>query len=122
MKKNIINLLICIFLITSASITFAETIVLINPFTVPAGKIEESVKFWEKARDFLQDEPGYISTKLHQSIQPDATYQLVNVAEWESGEAFASATQKMKEYLRSEKIKMAEGLSYDPVLYRVIRK
>lgn len=122
MKKNIIKLLLCIFLITPISIASAETIVLINPFTVPAGKLEESVKFWEKARDFLQNEPGYISTKLHQSIKPDATYQLVNVAVWESSEAFASATQKMKEYLRSEKIKMVEGLKYDPALYRVIRK
>lgn len=120
MKKNIIKLLLCIFLITPASIAFAETVVLVNPFTVPAGKLEESVKYWEKARDFLQDEPGYISTKLHQSIQPDATYQLVNIAEWESGEAFA--IQRMKKYLRSEKIKMVEGLKYDPALFRVIRK
>ena len=122
MKKNIIKLLMGIILTTSASIASADSVVLINPFTVPAGKYEESVKFWEKARDFLQQEPGYISTKLHQSIQPGATYQLINVAEWESVESYTSATQKMRDYFRTEKIRMVEGLKYDPALYRVIRK
>lgn len=122
MKKNIIKILLSIFFLTTASIASAENVVLINPFMVPAGKLEESVVFWEKARDFLQNQPGYVSTKLHQSLQTDATYHLVNIAEWESVETFASATQKMKEYLRSEKIKMVEGLKYDPALYRVIRK
>ena len=70
----------------------------------------------------LKHEPGYVSTNLHQSLQPDATYQLVNVAEWESAKAFKSASQKMKDYFRSEKINMVEGLKNDPALYRVIRK
>ncbi len=30
-----------------------EHIVLINPFTVPEGKLQESIVFWEKARDYL---------------------------------------------------------------------
>lgn len=122
MKKNIIKIGLSIFLLTIASVASAENVILINPFTVPTEKLEESVSFWEKAREFLQKEPGYVSTILHQSIHTDATYQLINVAEWESVETYQSATKKMREYFRSEQVKMVEGLQYDPALYRVIRK
>lgn len=37
---------------------------------------------WEMARDFLNDQTGYVSTKLHQSLSPDAKYLLINGAEW----------------------------------------
>ncbi|MFW2367411.1 MAG: antibiotic biosynthesis monooxygenase family protein [Desulforhopalus sp.] len=122
MKNIILIIFLSIFISATASNAKAENVVLINPFTVPALKLEESIVFWEKARDFLKQEPGYVSTKLHQSLKPDATYQLVNVAEWESAEAFKSASQKMRDYFRSEKINMVEGLKNDPALYRVIRK
>ena len=72
-----------------------DHIVLINPFTVPEGKMEESIVFWEKARDYLKEQPGYVSTKLHKSLKPDATFELINVAVWESTEDFIAATQKM---------------------------
>ncbi|MCV0426132.1 MAG: antibiotic biosynthesis monooxygenase [Roseibium sp.] len=74
-----------------------EPVTLINAFEVSAGQLEETILFWEKARDFLQTQPGYISTRLHQSLSPDAKFQLVNVALWESPEAFQSATQKMRD-------------------------
>ena len=96
-----------------------EHIVLINPFTVPEGKVEESIVFWEKARDFLKEQPGYVSTKLHKSLKPDATYELVNVAVWESAEAFMMASQKMREELVVHPV---EGLMSDPSLYQVIRE
>ena len=95
-----------------------DHIVLINPFTVPEGKIEESIVFWEKSRDFLKTQPGYVSTKLHKSLKPDATYELINVAVWESAEAFMIASQKMREEL---KIQPVDRLSSDPALYEVIR-
>ncbi|MEM9634394.1 MAG: antibiotic biosynthesis monooxygenase family protein [Pseudomonadota bacterium] len=75
----------------------AEPVTLINAFEVPADQIEETILFWEKARDFLQTQPGYISTRLHQSLSSDAKFQLVNIALWESPEAFQSATRKMRE-------------------------
>ena len=97
----------------------SETVTLINPFKVPAGKLAESIEYWEAHRDFLQKEPGYISTKLHQSLQEDATYQLINVAIWESQEAFFNAVKKMRAELGTGGV---EGLQGNPSLYEVIRE
>lgn len=96
----------------------SEAIILINPFTVPAGKLDEAIAYWERHRDFMQQQPGYLSTKLHQSLKPDATFELINVASWASEDAFYQASYKMREALGPCEV---EGLSGDPALYRVIR-
>ncbi|MEM7169839.1 MAG: antibiotic biosynthesis monooxygenase family protein [Pseudomonadota bacterium] len=95
------------------------SVVLINPFTVPVGKVDEAIKAWEAGRDFLSQQPGYISTKLHQSLTVDAQYQLINVAEWESPEAFRAATSAMRE---NGKFPPVEGVVVGPALYHVIRE
>ena len=96
----------------------SKNTVLINTFTVPADKLEETIVYWEQARDFLKEQPGYVSTKLHQSLSPDAKYLLVNVAEWTSPEAFKAANAQMQEKASLPKI---EGVIPGPGLYRVIR-
>ena len=96
-----------------------KQVILINPFKVPEGKLQESIVFWEKARDFLKEQPGYISTKLHQSLKADATFELINVAVWQSAGAYQAATQKMRQQLKVEPI---PGLMGDPTLYTVIRE
>jgi heme-degrading monooxygenase HmoA len=70
-------------------------VTLINVFEVPEGALEEAIEGWEAARDFLSAEPGYISTALHQSLTDEARFRLVNVAVWESAEAFAAASRRM---------------------------
>lgn len=93
--------------------------VLINPFEVPKGKLEASIKYWEACRDFLKTQPGYISTKLHQSIKDDAKFELINVAVWESPKAFTDAMQKM---MKQPEIIPVKGLKPTPSLYTVIRE
>lgn len=93
-------------------------VTLINVFEVPAGQRDVTVAAWEKARDFLSQEPGYISTALHEAIAPDARFTLINVARWESPEAYAAATQRMREAGVFPRI---DGLGVNPALYRVIR-
>ncbi|WP_460219386.1 antibiotic biosynthesis monooxygenase family protein [Psychroserpens sp. MEBiC05023] len=92
--------------------------VLINPFEVPAGKLEASIKYWEACRDFLKMQPGYVSTKLHQSIKDDAKFELINVAVWESPKTFMDATKKM---MQQPNIIPVDGLKPTPSLYTVIR-
>lgn len=96
----------------------AKHIVLINPFEVPQGKLEESIKYWEACRDFLKKQPGYVSTKLHRSTKNDAKFQLINVAVWKSHEAFGKASQKMVKELGTIP---PDGLKANPSLYHVIR-
>jgi len=97
---------------TPASVT------LINAFEVGADQLDQTITFWEKARDFLQTQPGYISTRLHQSLSPEARFQLVNVAQWESPEAFQAAIANMR---RSNLGNDMKGTVFHAALYRVIR-
>jgi|GEM_PF-406363 len=96
----------------------SEAVTLINVFEVPAGKLDETVAMWERARDFLQTRPGYISTALHRSILPDARFQLVNIALWQDAESFANATAAMG---REAGLPPVEGLAFNAALYRIIR-
>ncbi len=100
------------------AMTERTPVILINPFSVPEGKVEEAISFWEAGRDFLAQQPGYISTKLHRAITPDAQYQLINVAEWESIEQFKAATTKMQALPDLPRV---DGVTYGPALYDVIR-
>ncbi|MDJ0992503.1 MAG: antibiotic biosynthesis monooxygenase family protein [Dinoroseobacter sp.] len=71
-------------------------VVLINTFEVPKGQREATITAWEAARDFLAEQPGYISTELHGSVTQQARFELVNVARWESAQAFMAATEEMR--------------------------
>lgn len=123
MKYNVFAL--CIVLLTAAPISYAGSsadndtaVVLINPFVVPDGKLDEALAMWELARDFLKDQPGYISTELHQSLSPDAPYRLINVAQWESAALFKAAIARMH---ASKILPSIEGVKPSPQLYTVVR-
>ncbi|UWR48156.1 antibiotic biosynthesis monooxygenase family protein [Phaeobacter inhibens] len=103
----------------SAAAAQAEggTVTLINVFEVPEGALQASIDYWKLSRDFLQTQPGYVSTALHQSIAPDAKFMLVNFAVWESAEAFKAASAKM---MQTAGIAPVDGLKFTPGLYTVI--
>lgn len=121
MKNKLINTAMIFTLSFAAAAANAENVVLINPFNVPENKLDESIQFWEKARNFLSQEPGYVSTKLHSSLKPKAEYQLINVAEWKSAAEFKAATKKMRAYFKKNKIAPPTGLKPNAALYSVIR-
>ncbi len=94
-------------------------IVLINAFEVPKGKEEEAIKFWEVCADIMRSAPGFISTKLHKSVVPDARFTLINMAEWESVEHFTAVAQS-EEFLSTIEPYIKIFPHY-PGLYEVIR-
>src|SRR2546423_11663139 len=71
-----------------------EPVVLINAFEVPAGEDEAFLVSWERSREFLATQPGSLSTRLHRSLSPTADFRFVNVALWESADAFRAATSQ----------------------------
>ncbi|MBP0465198.1 antibiotic biosynthesis monooxygenase [Roseomonas sp. PWR1] len=75
----------------------AQPVTLINVFEVPEGKLPEAITYWEASRAFLATQPGFIRTRLHQPIAPNARFQLINVAEWESPQAFQPASARMQQ-------------------------
>ncbi|QEY24992.1 antibiotic biosynthesis monooxygenase [Neisseria animalis] len=95
-----------------------EAVVLINVFEVPEGKVDEAVASWEKSRDFLAKQPGYINTRLHKSLNPNGKFALVNIAQWETQQDFAAATAKMRNESDNP---LPQGTQAHPALYEVIR-
>ena len=96
----------------------ADEVILINAFEVPAGDAEKFVAAWEKTRDYLRTQPGYVDTALHQALKPDAEFQFVNVARWRTAGDFMTAMQSPG-FLES-----AAGLAGyrpHPALYQVVR-
>jgi heme-degrading monooxygenase HmoA len=71
-----------------------EPVVLINAFEVPEGEDEAFLRGWERQREFLSAREGYVSTRLHRSLSPDADFRFVNVALWASAQAFRDATSQ----------------------------
>jgi heme oxygenase (mycobilin-producing) len=71
-----------------------EPVVLINAFEVPDGEDRAFLEGWERARAFLGGQQGYLSSRLHRSIAPAADFRFVNVARWQSPQAFRAATAR----------------------------
>ena len=71
----------------------AEPLTLINAFEVPGEQAEQFIAAWEKTRDYLETQPGYVDTALHQAIMPGADFQFVNIAHWRTAEDFRAAIQ-----------------------------
>ncbi len=92
-----------------------DGVVLINPFEVPAGREDEFVARWQEAADYMRRREGFVSTRLHQSLDPAAAFRFVNVAVWQSPEHFRRAvgTPEFQELVRRM------PFSGHPALYRI---
>lgn len=93
------------------------SVILINPFEVPDGTNDEDfLRGWQRAADYMRQQPGFVSTRLHRALRPDARFRFVNVAEWESPQAFQAAVggEQFRE--------MTKGAPPgSPALYEVVR-
>ena len=94
-----------------------STVVLINAFEAPPGQDEAFLRGWEAARAFMQQQAGYVSTRLHQSLDPTACFRFINVAEWASPADFEAALND------PEFVKMRQSIPFAhyPSLYQVVR-
>jgi heme oxygenase (mycobilin-producing) len=71
-----------------------SAVVLINAFDVPAGEENVFEQGWDRVHDFLMTQDGYRSSQLNRSIGLNANFRYVNVAVWDSEEAFKAATSQ----------------------------
>ena len=93
------------------------SVILINPFEVPADVPDESfLEGWQRAADFMRKQPGFLSSRLHRALAPDARFRFINVAEWESPQEFQAAvgSQEFRELAR-------DAPGNFPALYEVVR-
>ena len=93
------------------------SVILINPFELPEGADSEAfLRGWERAADYMRAQPGFSSSRLHRALGPDARFPFVNVAEWESPQAFQAAATS--ERFRDTAKGAPPG---SPSLYEVVR-
>jgi heme-degrading monooxygenase HmoA len=93
------------------------SVILINPFELPEGTDdEEFLRGWERAADYMRQQPGFLSSRLHRALRPDARFRFINIAEWSSPQEFQAAVSS--EQFRE----IAGGASPgSPALYEVVR-
>ncbi|EFP4584412.1 hypothetical protein HX910_002233 [Salmonella enterica] len=93
MIKNLSQLLLIAFLITSGSALAATSpeikqpeapITAITSINVSPGDIDSAVKAWDSRTASLTKAPGFISATLYQSVLPDHPWPLIEVAQWQS--------------------------------------
>jgi heme-degrading monooxygenase HmoA len=93
------------------------SVILVNPFEVPEGADdEEFLRGWERAAEYMRQQPGFVSTRLHRALQPDARFRYINVAEWASSQDFQAAlgSEEFREIAKG-------GPPGSPALYEVVR-
>ena len=62
-------------------------------YEVSAEDAERFLDSWEKANEFLREQPGLVSTALHRAESANPDFRFVNVSCWENADAFRAATQ-----------------------------
>jgi heme-degrading monooxygenase HmoA len=93
-----------------------DYVTLINPFEVPVDKEDQFLDRWNTAADYLRQQEGFVSTRLHRSLNPEATFRFVNVALWESAEHFRQAMSTPE----AQELTKDMPFSSYPALYQVI--
>ncbi len=89
-------------------------VALINMFEVSNGMENEFVEWWKNCSEALKQEPGFIDARLHRNLQPNAHFQFINVAHWETEEAFVEARTRNKDVMRAN-----PAWKGNPALYEV---
>lgn len=102
----------------------SEIVLLVNPFRVFEGKEAEFLALWDQTSAIFKAKPGFVSAKLlraHPSQAPGQTppFTHLNVAEWDSPEAYAEALKDPE--LRRLGGRYAQVCTFDPALYQALR-
>lgn len=68
-------------------------VTLVNLFCVSDEMESKFIESWHKTAEQMEQQPGFIDSTLHRNLEWDKTYQYINVAHWESSDAFREAQQ-----------------------------
>jgi heme oxygenase (mycobilin-producing) len=95
-----------------------ESVTLINVFEINRDDLDAFMRQWEERATLMRTQPGFRSFRLYRALSPDARYQLINVAEWDSEEDLRAATSsdRFQASVRNSKAQFA--FSASPAVYR----
>jgi heme-degrading monooxygenase HmoA len=92
-------------------------VTLINIFSVPIGKEDEFVKWWQEVKTNITRQPGFIRGQFHRSIKSESRYNFINVAIWENEDLYWKAYEKSAAPAKAKLTEM--GAEMVPALYHV---
>ena len=91
------------------------SVILINPFQIAPAQESAFVQSWKETAAVFAQKAGYLDTRLHRALDSSARFRFVNVAHWESAEAWSEA---MKTFPPREKD--MPGVEANPALYNLV--
>jgi heme-degrading monooxygenase HmoA len=97
-----------------------EPITLINIFEIRRDDVDAFLQEWRERAAFLGRQPGFRSLRLHRALEPDARFQLVNVAQWDSTEALQAATAQDRFRQSAQRSVQEFAVAAYPAVYRVV--
>jgi heme-degrading monooxygenase HmoA len=95
-----------------------EPVIVINTFSVPAGREDLFLARWKVGVGVMAAQPGFIQGQMFRAMDESAELSFVNIVKWASGEALAQA-RKNPEWRASVQRMMDEvGVRPHPGLYQ----
>jgi heme-degrading monooxygenase HmoA len=97
-------------------------VTMINVFEVPVEQVEKFIAWWRTRAEIMAAAPGFRDARLHRAASPQARFQLVNVAHWDSKAAHdkASANGAAQDILRALREDPEMQVSANPATYEVV--
>jgi heme oxygenase (mycobilin-producing) len=91
----------------------------INICSVPKGKEEEFIRWWQGMRETLirGGGVGFVSGRLHRNLEADARFNFINIAQWEN-ELYSAAVIRSAAQLKAEVKEL--GVEMTPGLFAVV--
>lgn len=95
------------------------SVVLIATFVVPASMEDGFLQWWRVLKPYFAAQPGFVSARLHRSLDQNQQYRFINIAEWRSSDAYRQALSSMWSTVPKPSI---PGFEWHPALYEVIEE
>jgi heme-degrading monooxygenase HmoA len=67
-------------------------VTLINVFEMGPNHVDAFIASWRERANMMATKPGFVDSRLHRALSPEAKFQVVNVAHWASADAMQAAT------------------------------
>lgn len=106
-----------------------KQISVINSIEVPEGHEETAIKIRDIYINYFKTKPGFVSSTFYKSINPENTFNFVNIVVWDSYESFEAVVNSgfdNKDGLNEDQMKVLgkgfpEPIKVSPGQFEIIR-
>ena len=78
---------------------------------------EAFLAWWRIMRPAFAAQPGFVSARLHRSLDENERYRFINIAEWRGSDSYRKALSTIWSSAPRPRI---PGLEWHPALYEVV--